>query len=407
MKRCLLFLVVALLPIFSGWAQPNPPTLYPNPEAALQLYRSNLTRLRQEHLNHRSLPDLSFFLFGMGDRAKYIYRAGRLIDALTGHIEEQWTVKSELIVPSEYLVHLTLDDNSTVQIREDETGVWLIQAAATNSNKLPKVRRIRNTKRTVNLPRFASNTFGPVLRVLHHDLLINLIAGSDGVSRPVSNVMVYTKPSYGNAALMGMVLKKTDNLRLIRDWILSIRDPFDWNKPGVAEVDNVGQVLFLVSLVSDRNHPVVQMALDSVNRFRKDKYILGKTDNEDHPVFQTKWLKYGLKSLGLPDPYIIPKQYDSYSALFWWDFTKEHVAGPKFDEEVSATKPYLVWAEDHFYHEKRGMLGTVDYPLSWEQKASDAHYPALTVLDKELVKQKLAFPHARHAAEMFLLLSDQ
>ncbi|WP_333483067.1 hypothetical protein [Spirosoma telluris] len=30
--------------------------------------------------------------------------------------------------------------------------------------------------------------------------------------------------------------------------------------------------------------------------------------------------------------------------------------------------------------------------MSWEQQASDAHYPGLTVLDKEFVKQKLAFP---------------
>ena len=50
------------------------------------------------------------------------------------------------------------------------------------------------------------------------------------------------------------------------------------------------------------------------------------------------------------------------------------------------------------------MVGNLDYPLSWEQKAGKAHYPGLTVLDKGLVKQKLAFPHTCHAAEMFLLL---
>ncbi|UFH53959.1 hypothetical protein [Spirosoma sp. KNUC1025] len=47
------------------------------------------------------------------------------------------------------------------------------------------------------------------------------------------------------------------------------------------------------------------------------------------------------------------------------------------------------------------MVGNVDYPISWQQRDIDAHYPGLTVLDRDLVKQKIAFPHAWHAAEMF------
>ncbi|QHV97646.1 hypothetical protein [Spirosoma endbachense] len=409
-----LFLFLLLTPTL--WAQSiPPPTLYPNPEAALQLYRSTLLRLRQEYTNHRDLPDLKFFLFGMGDRTKYIYRNGRLINALTGNIEEQWVVKNEIIVPSEYLVHLTLDEGVTIQIREDETGVWILQtppAKARNVAKMPKPRRVGATRSVLNLPRFADHTFGLVLRVLHHEILINVVTGTDGIGRPVPNLLVYQKPWYRDAALMAMVMRETGNLRLIRDWIMTIRDPFDRNNAGIAEADNPGQVLFLVSLVADQNHPVVQSALDSLKQFKRENYIIGKTDGAEHPVFQTKWLKYGLKSLGLPDTYVIPNQYDSYSSLFWWDYTAEHVAGKKFGEESSMNYPYLTWAEDHFYSrtekpEKRGMLGTIDYPLSWEQKASQAHYPGLTVLDKGFVKQKLAFPHSWHAAEMFLQLFDK
>ncbi|WP_246202161.1 hypothetical protein [Spirosoma agri] len=407
MKHALLVFFL-LTPLFAVWAQSvPPPTLYPNPEAALQVYRSTLLRLRQEHTNQAELPDLKFFLFGMGNRAKYIYRNGRLINALTGHIEEQWAVKSEIIVPSEYLVHLTLDTGATIQIREDETGVWLLQtlpASARNPDRLPKPKRLDHTKSPLQLPRFADNTFGLVLRVLHHEVLINVVTGSDGIGRPVPSVLVYQNPRYRDAALMAMVLRETGNLQLIHNWIMALRNPADPASDTIAEADNLGQVLFLVSLAANRTHPVVQVVLDSVARFRKDDYILGKTDGADHPVFQTKWLKYGLKSLGLPDPYTIPKQYDSYSSQFWFDYTNEHVARTNVDEQTSLDSPYRVWADDHFYHEKRGRLGTIDYPLSWERNASDAHYPGLTVLDKEFVKRKLAFPYARHAAEMFLLL---
>lgn len=401
-KRCLFFL---LLPLTATAQRPVPPVLHPDPAGALTTYRANLTAWRAEHPNRRTLPDLAFFLFGMGDRLKLIYRDGRLINALTGNIEEQWNVKQAVIVPSEYLVALELTSVAigqpqTVQIREDENGVWILQPG-----KRPRL--IPGTRSALKLPRFATDVHGPVLRVLHQEVLINVING-----RPVPNFMVYAKPWYRDAALMAMVMRETGNLRLIRDWILAIRDPFDRNNHGIAEADNPGQVLFLASLVSDKTHPAVPMVLDSVKRFRKEDYIVGKTDYAEHPVFQTKWIKYGLKSLGLPDPYVIPKEYDSYSSLFWWDYKDAHVPGKRFAEKDSDNYPYLVWAEDHFYSragavEQRGIVGDLDYPLSWEQNASDAHYPGLTVLDKGLVKQKLAFPHTWHAAEMFLSLMER
>ena len=363
-----------------------------NPAAVLSAYRQNLTELRQRHPNHRELPNLAFFLFGMGNRLKLIYRNGRLLNAYTGNIEEQWLVKEEIIIPSEYTVHLVLTDGQIVQLREDETGVWLLQ-----TGKRPKL--IPGTRSRINLPRFVTHPFGPVLRVLHQEVLINVIAG-----RPVPNFLVYLKPWYRDAALMAMVLRETGNLSLIQDWIMAINDPFDRNIQGRAEADNLGEVLFLVSLVSDKRHPVVQMVLDSASQFRRENYIIGKTDGIEHPVYQTKWLKYGLASLGLSDPYIIPKQYDPYSSLFWWTYKNEHVAGPDFDDKLSANSPYLVWAEDHFSGQKKGMVGNLDYPLSWQQRDSDAHYPGMTVLDKGVVKQKVAFPHAWHAAEMFMLL---
>jgi hypothetical protein len=40
--------------------------------------------LRQEFGGVRELPDVRFFLFGMGQRTKFIYRSGRLFEARYG-----------------------------------------------------------------------------------------------------------------------------------------------------------------------------------------------------------------------------------------------------------------------------------------------------------------------------------
>lgn len=358
-------------------------------EKNLLLYRQSLDSLRQVHTNVREMPDVRFFLFGMGDRNKMIYRGGKLIDAATGDVLKRWKVTKELIVPSEYLVYLETEDGRKIRIIENEKGIYIW-----DGNKVTVA-----SESKLNLPTFEGHPFAPVLRVLHHEILINIHNGL-----PVPNFLVYKKPWFRDAALMAMVLKQTDNLPLIKDWIMAIRDPFDRNNQGISEADNLGQVLYLVSLVSDKNHPVVQTVLDSVQQFSKENYVEGKTDYALHPVFQTKWLKYGLHALGLPDPYRIPAVYDSYSSLFWWDFKQHHVHGNRFDEVSSQHYPYLVWAGDHFFSETKGMVSSRDYPLSWEAQASEAYYPGIQVLNEILVKEKLGMPHSWHAAEMFLLL---
>jgi hypothetical protein len=360
-------------------------------EKNLLLYRQSLDSLRRMHIHMREMPDLHFFLFGMGDRTKFIYRGGKFIDAVTSDVIKRWKITKELIVPSEYMVYLETEDGRKIRIIENEKGIYIW-----DGNKITVV-----SESKLNLPNFEGHSFAPVLRVLHHEILINIHKGL-----PVPNFMVYKKPWFRDAALMAMVLKQTGNLPLIKDWIMAIRDPFDRNNHGISEADNLGQVLYLVSLVSGKEHPAVQTVLDSVQQFGKENYIEGKTDYAVHPVFQTKWIKYGLKSLGLPDPYQIPAVYDSYSSLFWWDFKAQHVNGNRFDEANSQNYPYLVWAEDHFFGETKGILTNRDYPLSWEAYASDAYYPGMQVLNDNLVKQKLSMPHTWHAAEMFLILGE-
>jgi len=41
-------------------------------------------------------------------------------------------------------------------------------------------------------------------------------------------------------------------------------------------------------------------------------YVKGRSDFAEHPVYQTKWLKYGLHSLGVQDRYSVPLLLDSH-----------------------------------------------------------------------------------------------
>ena len=92
---------------------------------------------------------------------------------------------------------------------------------------------------------------------------------------------------------------------------MSLTDPYDRNNGGETEADNLGQTLYILSFFTDRNNPLVAKILEEAKKYEvsdgKDKYIKGRSDFHDAPVYQTKWLKYGLKALNLPDDYTIPQ----------------------------------------------------------------------------------------------------
>ena len=360
-------------------------------EKALQTYRDNLTILRKEHSVVRTLPNITFFFFGMGDRTKMMYKSGNLVNAKTGKVLRRWKVKTAIIVPPEYLVHLELENGKAVDIQEDTQGVYIYENGM----------QLIIAESRMSLPPFSDKKFGPVLRVLHHEVLISVDEGL-----PVPNFLVYQKPRYRDAAIMTMVLKKTDNLNLIVNWIANLKEPFDLNADGSPEIDNLGQVLYIISTVSDRKHPLIEKVLETVDSYKNANYIEGKTDYAFHPVYQTKWLKFGLKSLGISDEFKIPLVYDNYSTLVWWDYRTESIAGRQFDENTSAKYPYLTWAEDHFSNQKKGIVSFSDYPLSWESDSKDANYEGMNVIDPIYAQTKLCVIHGWHASEMFLVLIE-
>ena len=72
------------------------------PEENLTAYRAELAACRAAHGGSYDVPDVKFFLFGMGARTKLLYRDGILFDAKSGRELQRWKVRREVIVPSDY-----------------------------------------------------------------------------------------------------------------------------------------------------------------------------------------------------------------------------------------------------------------------------------------------------------------
>ncbi|MFH1068357.1 MAG: hypothetical protein V1794_01945 [Candidatus Glassbacteria bacterium] len=340
----------------------------------------------------REMPDARFFLFGMGHRTKYLYKDGALTQIFGDDTVGSWQVEKEVIMPSEYTVYFGTAGGGKVFIQEDEKGVWLEEDG----------RRKLLSEGPVTLPEFEGKTYGPLLKVLHQEILVNVLPAG-----PVPNLFVYGKPWYRDAAMICACLKLTGNLHLVKDWILGLSEPYDLNNGGDKEPDNLGQALYMISLVSDTSHPLVARILADAQTISRDGYISGRTDGGPHPVYQTMWLRYGLGALGLPDPYAPPDTGDSYTKLFWMAYkpAEQDSAGAS---EPSWNYPYLGWAASHYYGDKAGwIINNLDYPLTWESHASQADYQGMSRISSWCVTEKTCLPHTWHSAEMFLELVEE
>lgn len=331
-----------------------------------------------------------FFLFGMGTRDKFLYKSGQLFCIGQTRPILQWAVTQEIIIPDQYRVELTTAEGMPIVIFEDENAVTLLSGGE----------KVLLSEGTLVLPDFADNRYARVLRVLHQEMLFHISGG-----KPLPNLFVYKTPWYRDAAMVAMCLQKTGNLPLIRDWILSLDKPYDQNNAGNCEPDNLGQALYLISTVSDAGHPLVSAILQEAQRICKNGHLCGLSDFAPHPVYQTKWLKFGLKQLGLPDPYTVPACADSYDALFWFDYQDMHCPCLEFDDNTVRLYPYLGWAQAHFYHKAPPMeLLSSTYPFTWECEASQADYTAVDILSGSYSESRYSPSHTWHAAEAFLYL---
>ena len=128
----------------------------------LDKYYAQLNAFRLEFGGTYDLPDISFFLFGMGNRHKYLYKEGKLIDCLTGKTKYSWDFKSDMVVPSSYAVSGLTNDGHKIIIFEDTKGIWL-----SDQGGLVKINQLDCP---INIPEFKDNRYGEILKVLHQEI---------------------------------------------------------------------------------------------------------------------------------------------------------------------------------------------------------------------------------------------
>ncbi|MBO5439547.1 MAG: hypothetical protein J6A53_02705 [Clostridia bacterium] len=344
-------------------------------------------------------PEKQFFLFGMGNREKYVYKeGGQLIKISTNEVIYSFDILRERFFYDRYMIVIWTNDKKIYQLYENSYGVYLEDITDGKVNS----RELITSGDFINLPDFEDYKYPEQLRILNHEILISFKNG-----KPVPNIYVYTNPWYRDGAMMAMCLEKTKNLHLMRDWALSVTDLYDRNNKGNCEPDNLGQLAFILSYFVDKNYPLILEIQKEADRIMENGLLTGMTDYSHHEIYSTLWLKLAYERLNMDTSAIkIPNEFDSYARMFWMDKNDVELATP-YDNPYDERYPYLSWARYHFNGDEIPKeLLLLQYPMSWEIEASEAIYEDIAPLSTEYAKNKCGAPHSWHAAEMFLYLIE-
>ena len=333
----------------------------------------------------------TYYLFGFADRKKIIYVDGQLKD-VSNNILYEWKVEEELIIPNIYTVLLKTYDDKYIKIYEDNDGIHIVDG---------KDVIIDGTNKKINLYKFGNEKYSNILKVLYGEILFNIKNG-----KIYPNIIVYDNVWYRDAAITSMVLKYTNNIDLIENWINSIDDIYDMQNAGNKEPDNLGEVLFLKSLVKNVDEKVINKIINEAETLAtnnpKGKYLYGLTDGANLSNYQTTWYKFGLNSLGIEYYFDENIPLDSYSSTTWWqgNCSNGGLTTPNY------YFPYLSWAQYHCIGTGEVYLNKALYPLSWEQYASEPDYTKLEIINSTLAENNLSPTHTWSASEIFMYIVD-
>lgn len=329
----------------------------------------------------------NFYIFGMGLRKKFL---------LTKENDEEYKL-IEYDTRKDILTNLTIEKidyknytiffNNNIKIYENEYGIYIETEGQIET---------LDDSTYINIPNFTGYEHEEQLKILFNEVMINIT--EDG---PKPNFIAYDGVWYRDACIVAKVLQETNNLEQIYTWINSIDKIYD-EQNGIKEADNLGQVLYLISLAENKNQTLIEEVLKEAETLRTEEgYLDGFTDGNKHPVYQTKWLIYGMKELGLDSSYYkVPDITDSYAELLWFDRT-----GSRHKTRNNDRWQYLYFANLHYNKDKINYRNTM-YPISNEILPNKANFENMNLLNENFAKVHIVTPHAWSASEMFLYLLD-
>ena len=337
-----------------------------------------------------------YYFFGFNNRKKYLYINGMIKDIENNNIVYKFSKPDkQLIIPNEYTVLVHTKDGEYIKIFENSDGVFV-------SDK--SLRAVPGTDTNVNVFDFKDKNYSEVLSTLYGEILFNTKN-----SQIIPNIFVYSNSWYRDAAITSMVYSYTGNVSIIEPWIDSLCDIYDMQNGGVRESDNLGELLYLLSLSKNRNHTLINKILHEAKIITENNpdgnYLNGETDfNSNMSNYQTAWYNLGLESLGMDELSLDNNiAEDIYSSTMWWsdNYSKKCLLKP------NANYPYLAWAQYHCTGSGGVFLNNSLYPLSWESAASQADYNKMSFLDNCFIEKKISPTHTWTAAEIFMTIVEK
>lgn len=361
-------------------------------EVYLKEYTEFLNTTKAKTINN--INWLEYYFFGMANRRKLLFLEDKLLDISTGEVLYTFDVKELLLVPNKYEVLIQTKNNDFIKIYEDEEGIHY------NKNNHDKI--ITGTSFKINLYSFTNQKYQNIKKVLYNEILFNI---KDSKIYP--NIIVYDKPWYRDAAITAMVLKQTNNTSLIADWVNNITEIYDKQNNGIAEPDNLGELLYLLSTQENINYDLVDKIEEEAERIATSNengyYLFGQTDYSNQYLYQNLWYKLGIESVGRNFDFDISNLEDDYSKLAWWS-TKTNT---QEDMGYNELFPYLTTAYHHTLKTNKLVLNKNVYPLSWEQHASNADYSKMLFISDWYSNEEISPTHTWTASELLLYLLDE
>ncbi|GAB6392188.1 MAG: hypothetical protein MdMp014T_1561 [Treponematales bacterium] len=217
---------------------------------------------------------------------------------------------------------------------------------------------------------------------------------------------------YRDIAYVGLFLQAIHRVDLIEKFAQNIDEMYDANR-GVKEPDNLGQILFLQSLLPHPNTALVNDIVAEARRIKDaDGSLTGTTDGARSAAYQNGWLIYGLNALGMNDVALdfnpaSAVDDNGYSRLLWFTLPESAAA------YTPHSKARTAWILPTLWRSTYTSGGRQPYPyinIGMEHFAmrSGKPYtnPVLTQVVYPITWGDGTRPHIWHDVELFMYLME-